>query len=65
MGHHSEGMEGMLAKDHRRINRWHHRLDYLKLLATVDLKHRTNHKVQCSMFKVQSNMKQVVSLIAI
>jgi periplasmic protein TonB len=23
--------------------------------ATVDLKHRTNHKVQCSMFKVQSS----------
>lgn len=39
MGHHSEGMEGMLAKDHRRINRWHHRLDYLKLPATIDLKH--------------------------
>ena len=37
MGHHPEGMEGMLIKDHRRINRRHHRLDYLKLPATVDL----------------------------
>ena len=58
MGHHPKGMEGLLKKDHRRINRRHHRLDYLKLLATVDLKHRTNHKVQSSKFKVLSDMKR-------
>ena len=27
----------MLIKDHHRINRRHHRLDYLKLPATVDI----------------------------
>lgn len=35
MGHHPKGMEGLLKEDHRRINRWHHRLDHLKFLATT------------------------------
>ena len=37
MGHHSEGMEGLLQEDHHRINRRHHCLDYLKLPATASL----------------------------
>jgi hypothetical protein len=35
MGHHPKGMERLLKEDHLRINCRHHRLDYLKLLATT------------------------------
>ena len=49
MGHHPEGMEGLLKEDHRRINRRHHRLDHLKFLATTYItKKRTPSISQCS-----------------